>query len=126
MKVIPNTSDRYRRYAQILTQAGWTCHEPGQSCVGVSHSVNGKRATSKLAASRVLPKTGTQRRAVYDYLARNGPATDLELQQQIPMIPDSERPRRGELVDGGLVEDSGARRKHHGEECIVWRLVDHA
>lgn len=38
-------------------------------------------------------------------------ATDLEVQRALAMKGDTERPRRGELVKLGLIEDSGERRE---------------
>lgn len=49
--------------------------------------------------------------------------TDDEMQVALRMNPSTQRPRRIELVDMGLVVDSGARRKTRGgEEAVVWRV----
>jgi hypothetical protein len=120
MKIIPNPGDRHRRYAAILEAAGWVCHEPGQSCVGVNHVFPGKQDTSFAASVYVKPRTGTQRELVWRHLQQVGPRTDVELQDELGLVPNSERPRRVELVEGGFVADSGVRKKHHGEDHIVW------
>ena len=49
--------------------------------------------------------------------------TDEQLQNALGLDGSTERPRRGELVTQGLVEDSGLRRKSaSGRDCIVWRV----
>jgi len=81
--------------------------------------------TSLAAAMDVLPRTGTQRRQVLDalldaYRRGYGGATDPELQRHLRMSPNSQRPRRVELVDAGLVHDSGVTRAHQGHAHAVW------
>lgn len=83
------------------------------------------RDTTRAAAARVLPKTGTQRRAVYDKILEAadggfGGATDLELARGTGLGGNSVRPRRLELVEAGLVVDTGHRRTANGSEHIVW------
>ena len=80
-------------------------------------------ATSKAAALAVAPKAGTQRRRVLEAIASH-PATDEELQARLAMSGNTERPRRVELVEGGWIRDSGARRPSmSGQESIVWELA---
>jgi hypothetical protein len=78
--------------------------------------------TAKTAALAVLPRTGTQRRRVYDRIARAGlyGITDQGLQADLDMDGNTERPRRVELVRGGFVVDSGRRRIIDGRPAIVW------
>lgn len=92
---------------------------------------NDARATSR-AAARVLLRPGSQRALVLDALYRWGDLTDHEIQTKLEMDPSSERPRRGELVDGGFVtpalklpENGGGAitRKHKGREFQVWRIT---
>lgn len=81
--------------------------------------------TSHLAAARVLPKTGTQRALILAALQAR-PAngyTDVEIQHLLDLGPNSERPRRVELVRAGWVRDTGAVRLHHGEQHIVWGVA---
>lgn len=106
-----------------LESHGWTCHRPGESCVEVTHAFTGKRDTSADAALAVEPKTGTQRARVLRALRKHGPMTDPELVIWLNMGPNTERPRRVELVTGGLVRDSGERRTHHGRDHIAWEAV---
>lgn len=79
--------------------------------------------TSKAAALAVAPRTGTQRRRVLDAIATR-PSTDEEIQAALRMSGNTERPRRVELVEGGWIRDSGARRPSlSGQESIVWELA---
>lgn len=80
--------------------------------------------TSKEAAAFVLPRSGTQRARVYEYIKSRGDfgATDEEIETDLEMVATrSCRPRRKELVDAGLVKDSGQRRiTTSGVNAIVW------
>lgn len=88
------------------------------------------RRTSAAAAAAVEPRTGTQRWKVLAAVAqvardpRSGGLTDVELANWTGLPPNSLRPRRKELVDGGWLEDSGKTRSHHGRDHIVWVLGD--
>lgn len=78
--------------------------------------------TSHEAARAVMPKTGTQRRAVLDFVSsrQEHGATDLEIQHALVMNGNTERPRRIELVEAGYLVDSGLRRRTGGRDMIVW------
>lgn len=84
--------------------------------------------TSVKAAWAALPRTGTRRMEVLRLIVHatriglNG-LTDVEIQDTLAMVPNTERPRRVELVDGGWLCDSGARREHNGRDHIVWTLT---
>lgn len=85
----------------------------------------GRTVTSSVAAARVLPKTGTQRRDVLDaiveaYVKQHLGATDPELSRRLGVSGNSIRPRRGELATAGLVVDTGHTRAHEGNPHIVW------
>lgn len=89
-------------------------------------------ATSKAAAIGIEPKAGTKRAKVLEYLrscSAQG-ATDEEMQQCIPMSPNTQRPRRVELLAAKLIKDSGRTRKTvGGDDAVVWVAVmgvDHA
>jgi hypothetical protein len=78
------------------------------------------------AAEAALPNAGTLRRRVYDQLrqwhATGG--TDEDLQIGLGMDPSTQRPRRIELVNAGLVRDSGRTRKtRSGRRATVWVAV---
>ena len=81
--------------------------------------------TSIAAAEAVEPNAGTQRAKVLARLRWIAQGlTDEELQEQIPMAASTERPRRIELVQRGLVRDSGRTRKtRSGRQAVVWEAV---
>ena len=79
--------------------------------------------TSRAAAEAIAPTAGTLRAAVLTYLRQRGDegATDSECQESLGMNPSTQRPRRIELVEAGLVVDSGRVRKTpSGRKAVVW------
>lgn len=79
-------------------------------------------ATSR-AAARLLLRPGTQRFRVLEVLAWC-PMTDHEIQSKLKMDSSAERPRRGELVDAGLVVETGATKMHKGRQWTIWRVTE--
>lgn len=109
-----------------------TCGRP-MSEPDAPATVAGTTTTSRQAAVKVFPRTGTQRRRILNYLeagwdgATTTGATDEELQRALRMSGNSVRPRRGELVAGGWVKDSGrTRATEAGDDAIVWVVTDAA
>lgn len=91
--------------------------------VSAPGAIPGKRETSRAAAQAILPKTGTLRRKVYDFIAWNRAfgATDGEIQAALDMAGSTERPRRKELEEAGWIRDSGRTRKTgSNRDAIVW------
>lgn len=84
---------------------------------------NDTRATSRATAQAITLKSGTQRTRVLMRLW-NGPATDYDLQRELEMGPSTERPRRGELVDYGLVAPAGWTQRHESTDWTVWTLTN--
>jgi hypothetical protein len=91
-----------------------------------SHStapyVAGSEPSRKAAIDIQDIRTDLQRR-VYKYIKDKGEkgATDEETQFALAMNPSTQRPRRVELVDMGLVKDSGTTRKTaSGRSATVW------
>jgi hypothetical protein len=83
-------------------------------------------ATSRAAATAIRSGADTLRMTVYRWLlARGGTgATDEEMQDGIPMVPSTQRPRRVELQKAGLVVDSGdTRRTRSNRRAVVWLAV---
>ena len=67
------------------------------------------------------------RKKVYLFLLKCGAdgATDEEAQRKMPMNPNSQRPRRFELCEIGVVVYSGRKRKtHSGAPAQVWVLKE--
>ena len=80
-------------------------------------------ATSRAAARAVSVRSGSQRARVLLHLWRSGPETDLQLQEYLTLGPSSERPRRGELVDMGLVAATDRTKVHNGVEWTIWSIT---
>lgn len=79
--------------------------------------------TSKSAAAEIEGKARTLRGTVYTFLKISGMygATDEELQIALGMNPSTERPRRIELVELGLVKKRGKTRPtKSGRQAVVW------
>lgn len=82
--------------------------------------------TSREAASVIKGKTARLRELVLEELRRT-PSTDEELANALTLSGNTCRPRRVELVELGLVEDSGNRRKTTaGRNAVVWRVKESA
>lgn len=79
--------------------------------------------TSVNAANEIKPGAGTLRMAVLDFIGKCGDngATDDEVQVALGMNPSTQRPRRVELWDMGLVRDSGRTRLTRSRrKATVW------
>lgn len=103
-----------------------TLSDPDVNTLGAFHGPEaGAPDTSRVAAIDVYPRTGTQRRAVLDYIAHCGEkgATDGEIRMATGVR--RARTRRHELVDGGWVEDARQQRKLVDTENLaeVWVLT---
>lgn len=83
--------------------------------------------TSIAAAEKVLPRTGSLKRKVYEYILSQGMrgATDQEIEKTLQIEGNTVRPSRVGLIKDGYIIDSGTTRKnHHNNDCIVWRAVE--
>jgi len=86
----------------------------------------GQAPTSRAAAVQELPATGSKRAAVYQFVLDHHEhgATDEEIQTGLDMNPSTERPRRVELVEQGLLVDSGRTRLTRSRRsAVVWVAV---
>lgn len=82
--------------------------------------------TSVAAAVAAEPSKGSTRAAVLAMLRRLGAhgATDEQMQRSLRMNANTQRPRRVELVEAGLVVDSEMVRKTtFGRPAVVWVAV---
>lgn len=86
---------------------------------------------SRTAARAVTLQSGTARYQILYmlWLAQSvhsgddrGGYTDLDLQNRLNLNPSTERPRRGELVDAGLVESIGVQGQA-GSDWTVWGIT---
>ena len=80
-------------------------------------------ATSRTAAAKILATADTLRGDVYRFIVKFKAwgATDEEMQLGLGMNPSTQRPRRVELVEMGVIEDSQTqRRTTSGRWAVVW------
>lgn len=81
-------------------------------------------STSRAAADAIAVHVTPLQKVVMDYLREHGPSTDEEMQAGIPMGPNTQRPRRVELVRNGLIRDSGTTRDGaSGKMAVVWKIA---
>jgi hypothetical protein len=91
---------------------------------------NDALGTSQEAARLISVKSGSQRAKVLLALYRWGDLTDFEIQQRLELDQNSERPRRGELVDAFMVQavtngqGAAITRRHNGRDWQVWSLTE--
>mgnify|MGYP000930291602 CR=1 FL=1 len=84
---------------------------------------NAPAGTSDEAARRIAGGAAALRERVFAYIVACGDdgATDAETQAALGMLTQTQTPRRGELVQLGLVVDSGRRRlTPQGRPAAVW------
>ena len=81
--------------------------------------------TSREAGEQAKPIAAKLREQVYEFLRSNTcGCTDEEIQIGLGMNPNTQRPRRIELVRAGLVRDSGIKRKtNSGRDAVVWEVA---
>lgn len=80
--------------------------------------------TSYEAGEKIIPKLRKIQQEVYDYFLAVGPvgATDLDLQTHFNRHGSTYRTRRAELVELGLIIDTGQRREQQGSRRNVWAV----
>ena len=78
--------------------------------------------TSKAAAVEHVKHFGRQQKRLFLWsLTQRQGWADEQAQNALGMNPSSQRPRRVELVQAGLVKDSGQRRAtSSGRTAVVW------
>ena len=72
-------------------------------------------AAAKAVRDAGIPKARADRRAITDYIARQGAngATDEELSRALPDVnPNALRPRRGECIEFGVITDQLGERRN--------------
>ena len=87
----------------------------------VQHSRTSMQAADSLDAKTL---TGLRLR-VYEFIAGcvDG-ATDEEMQRAMDMSPNTQRPRRRELEQRGLIVARGTRLTRSRRQASVWRITD--
>lgn len=84
--------------------------------------------TSRAAAERALPRTGSKRRRALHIIEERGGVTCDEIEWLTGWSHQSASPIFTGLRDDGWIEDSGDRRevRASGNAAIVWTLTDAA
>ena len=92
----------------------------GDNVVSISKNAKG---TSRNAANKILPRSGSIRQKVYEAIQHKhmGGLTDHELEQALNGKHQTVSASRRSLVLDGFIVDSGQTRKNpQGNDCIVW------
>jgi len=84
------------------------------------------RATSQAAADAVQPTAASLRAQLLAAIRRMGGRglTDEEAQTLLGMSGNTERPRRRELEQAGLIRPAGVRETASGRRAVVWIAVE--
>jgi hypothetical protein len=88
-------------------------------------------ATSRAAAESIKPNAKSLRGKVLlllrgEFILKGDGFTDEQVQERLVMPSSTERPRRVELVEMGLVHDSGrTRATRSGRQATVWLATPH-
>lgn len=91
----------------------------------------GRQETSRLAAEKALPKSGTTRARIYQLIrqstitgsATKGSTSD-ELQAITGISPNTMNPTiRGLALDGHIIDSGERRLTRSGCDAIVWRTA---
>jgi hypothetical protein len=99
-----------------MNQVDWVSEAPARLPAHQRHST-----TSRAAARAAVPRVNELQARVLAFIRAQGGATDNEIQDALDMNPSTQRPRRIELMERGLVRDSGRKRKTpSGREAVVW------
>ena len=89
------------------------------------HRDHGPLFASAEAAADAAPRATGDRLRILRALAEHGAMTDEGLQTLLRMNPSTERPRHGELVDAGMVRDSGTTgRTNSGAKAVLWEITE--
>ena len=92
--------------------------DPSPHRTYVSGATPETRATSAAARVSLCGRAGTMRRAVYEMIQRDGPLDDKAIQAGLGMAGSTERPRRRELQQAGLIEPAPGTGR-----TVRWRVT---
>ena len=89
----------------------------------VVYIANYASKTSRDAAEKVLPKTGTMRRQILSLISEHGGLADFEIERLLNMKHQTvSAGRRGLVIDGFIVDSGKTRKNESGNECTVWNV----
>lgn len=81
------------------------------------------RRTSSEAYASIADSLQAMQARVYRALFRSPvPLTDEQLQIRLGMSGNTQRPRRVELLERGLIEEAGVARTRSGHRAMTWRV----
>jgi hypothetical protein len=111
--------------AQIVHCACCKAQKAARTPIETNSVRIGRRSpkTSQIAAERVLPRTGTKRKVVFDLIQGAGARglCDHEIESLTGWLHQSASSIRNGLMNDGWITDSGQRRKTpQGNGAIVW------
>lgn len=90
------------------------------------HTAPYSNLTTSLAAAKYVERFVVKgRKIIYGVLLRHGLLSDFDIHVKTGMLSDTIRPRRGELVDAGLVRNSGQTTlsPQSPSDVILWEVV---
>jgi len=90
--------------------------------VGLKYAIDS--AVSKSAAEEMLPYAGTARYRVWKYIRDNPRVTDKQIRGALEMNPNTQRPRRIELEEAGLIRSDGEVPTGKKSKAHVWVVTD--
>ena len=90
---------------------------------GIDPPAQAHSETSKAAAEAIAPHVNQLQLRILELLRDTGPATDEDIQANLQMNPSTERPRRIEFVNKGLVAPVGEHKTRSGRKASLWGLV---
>ena len=77
--------------------------------------------TSRDAATKILPKTGTMRRQILDLIWTYNGLADFQIEELLNLKHQTASAgRRGLVIDGFLIDSGKTRKNESGNECTVW------
>ena len=103
---------------------GWATKLEERPPVDSNRAFLGTQLTSREAALRAYPRTGTQRHRIWSLMTSHDGLTADEVNERTGISPNTINPTIRGLVLDGWLEDSGERRMTRaGNEAIVWRPI---
>jgi len=82
------------------------------------------KRTSRQAAEKMLPRSGTMRREIFELVQRANGLTDHELEELLNGKHQTvSASRRGLVIDGFLVDSGRTRKNDVGNDCIIWEVA---
>jgi hypothetical protein len=116
---------RLKQYVKAGMADDIVYDEPAKRFVSIFGGSQCREEPLAAKASMTAEMLNAMQRRVYEFIRDQGEngATDEECQRALAMNPSSQRPRRGELADGGLIVEGGTRPTASKRKATVWRVA---